>query len=117
MKPAESYVHNLPEPFRQMALQLQVLIEQQFPAAQLKYKWQLPFYYLDYRTMFCFINHRKNFLELGMPYAALLKRNNDHLTAGENRKMLRSLRYHSPGDIDSKILSEVLNELHGIRKP
>ncbi|MGB3592357.1 MAG: DUF1801 domain-containing protein [Nonlabens sp.] len=115
MNPAEEYIDNLPEPYRQIAVELQVLIEQQFPAASLKFKWRLPFYYLDDKTMFCFINYRKEFIELGMPYGANLTVHKDQLIGGENRKMLRSLRYQNPTDINAQILYDILAGLYLLR--
>jgi hypothetical protein len=115
MNPAETYIDQLPEPFRQIALELQVLIEAQFPNIQLKYKWRLPFYYLDDKTMFCFLNYRKKYLDLGLPYAASLEEKYPLLINDENRKMLRSLRFYEPEDIDARLLSKLLSDLQKIR--
>jgi hypothetical protein len=114
MNPAEEYILKLPQPYREVALQLQLLIESNFPELLLKFKWRLPFYYLNEQTMFCFINYRKTFVDLGMPYGDQLMPA-DYLIAGENRKSLRSLRYKNIEDIDTNILLSTLQELKSLR--
>ena len=55
MKPAEAYILSKPEPFKSVLLELQVFIAHTAPEAELLYKWNLPFYFLNGK-MFCFLN-------------------------------------------------------------
>ena len=110
MNPAENYILLKPEPYRSLLLDLQVLMEHTVPEAVLLYKWHLPFYYLNGK-MFCFLNFRKTFVELSFPKGVLLDDPNNQLTAGENRKNLRSLRYYKVEDIDAEIVIGFLKEM------
>lgn len=116
MNPALEYIDRSPEPYRSIMLQLQLIIESAIPEIQLKYKWRLPFYYLDDTTMFCFLNYRKTYVDLGLTYGERLSNEHGVLIAGENRKMLRSLRYTTLEDIDDTILIATLEELFKLRK-
>ncbi|RXG13327.1 hypothetical protein DSM03_10499 [Leeuwenhoekiella aestuarii] len=113
MNPAENYILKTPQPYRDMLLELQVVIEHSVPEAQLLYKWHLPFYYLDGK-MFCFLNFRKRFVELSFPKGVHIEDSNNYLTAGEGRKNLRSLRYHNLEDIDAEIAIGFLKQLEAI---
>jgi hypothetical protein len=115
MNPALEYIDRAPEPFRAIMLHLQVLVEASCPSAQLKYKWHLPFYYLDDKTMFCFFNYRKTFVDLGLAYGNLLSDSHGVLVAGENRKMMRSLRFCDLESVDDEIVIETLQELEQLR--
>lgn len=115
MNPALEYIHNAPEPYRDILLHLQAVIERTYPELQLKFKWRLPFYYLNDKTMFCFLNFRKTFVEVGMPYGTSLKDTHGALVAGENRKMLRSMRYETLASIDDQVVIETLAQLKTLR--
>ncbi|MEN8816197.1 MAG: hypothetical protein ABF274_04915 [Nonlabens sp.] len=54
MNPVLECKDNLPEPYRSIMMHLHLIIESVIPEIELKYKWRLPFYYLDNTTMFCF---------------------------------------------------------------
>ncbi len=115
MNPALEYIDQTPEPYRSILLHLQLLVEATIPSAQLKYKWRLPFYYLDEKTMFCFFNFRKSFVDLGLAYGDQLSNKHGALVAGEGRKMMRSLRFYTLEDIDDRIVIETLQELYTLR--
>jgi len=55
MKPAEVYILNQPEPYKGILLHLQLLIEGAFTDVELKYKYKIPFYYLNNKP-FCYLN-------------------------------------------------------------
>ncbi|RXG29946.1 DUF1801 domain-containing protein [Leeuwenhoekiella marinoflava] len=114
MNPAEAYILSKPEPFKSLLLELQMLVESTIPEAQLLFKWHLPFYYLNGK-MFCFLNFRKNFVELSFPKGILLNDPHNKLTAGEGRKNLRSLRYHKIEDIDAEVLIGFLMQLKSLK--
>ncbi len=47
MNPAEDYILNQQEPYRSILIHLQVVIENTIPDAELKYKYKIPFYYIN----------------------------------------------------------------------
>lgn len=115
MNPALNYINDAPEPHRTIMVHLLLLIESTVPTAQLLYKWHLPFYYLNAKTMFCFLNVRANYVDLGMPYGIHLSNAHGVLIDGEKRKMLRSMRFYRVEDIDAAVVIKTLQELVEIR--
>lgn len=107
MNPAEDYILSKPEPFRSMLIELQAIIKHTIPEVEEAFKWHLPFYSLNGK-MFCFLNFRKTFVDVGFPWGIHISIHQDHLVAGEKRKNLRSLRYYKSKDIDVSILQDVL---------
>jgi len=110
MNPAENYILSQPEPWRAILIELQAVIKHTVPEVEEAYKWNLPFYSL-HGKMFCFLNFRKSFVDLGFPWGVLLENYQDVLVAGEKRKNLRSLRYYSPKEVDVALLQKVLLEV------
>lgn len=113
MNPAETYILNQPEPYRAILLYLQALIETSIPDLQLKYKYRIPFYYTDHRP-FCYLNHSKNYVDLGFWHSAHLTVHTDKMVT-KGRKIMRSLRYFTLEDVDPQVLIEVLKEAHSFR--
>ncbi|WGK63898.1 DUF1801 domain-containing protein [Croceiramulus getboli] len=116
MNPAQAYILNAPEPYKTIMLQLQMIIESTVPGLDLRFKWNVPFFYLNKTKTFCFLKHKKDYIDLGLPYGYRLDNKHNQLIAGGNRKNLRSLRYYKPEDIDEQLLRDTLEELHEIRK-
>ncbi|MGI9547587.1 MAG: DUF1801 domain-containing protein [Flavobacteriaceae bacterium] len=113
MNPAEEYILKQAEPFKSILLFLQTSIENTVPSVDLKYKYRIPFYYLNGRP-FCYLNQAKDYVDLGFWNAAHLSVHLDKMeTAG--RKMMRSLRYRSLKEIDLKILEEVLQDAYRVK--
>ena len=113
MNPAEEYILNQPEPHKSILLHLQATIESAIPEVELKYKYKIPFYYLEGRP-FCYLNQSKDYVDVGFWNAAHLNVHLDKMeTAG--RKMMRSLRYKSLEEIDHEILIEVLQDAYSVR--
>ncbi len=110
MNPAEQYILNQPEPFRSILFQLQVLIESEYPKVELKYKWKIPYYYLDNKP-FCFLNVTKGYVDVGfwVPYDVP---GLEEYLIREKRKVMRSLRYFTVSEIDPLILNKVLKVVH-----
>ena len=115
MNPAENYILSKPEPWRSMLIELQAIIKQTVPEVEEAYKWHLPFYSLQGK-MFCFLNFRKKFVDVGFPWGIHITLYPELLIGGEGRKNLRSLRYYSPEEIDVKILQEILRDVAGGKK-
>ncbi len=114
MNPAEEYILNQPEPFRSMLLHLQSVIERTIPKVELKYKYRVPFYYLEGRP-FCYLNQAKDYVDVGFWMAAHLSKHlNEMTTAG--RKMMKSLRYHSLEEINDTILIEILKDAYAVKE-
>ncbi len=108
MNPAEDYILNQPEPYRSILLHLQVVIEHTIPILDLKYKYKIPFYYINNKP-FCYLNasHKKKFVDLGFCKGNKIQIYQEHLVT-EHRKVMVSLRYKRLEDINDKVLREVL---------
>ena len=113
MNPAENYILSQSEPYRSILLHLQSVIEQTVPEVDLKFKYRIPFYYLEGRP-YCYLNQSKNYVDLGFWNAAHLKVHLEHMTTG-GRKIMRSLRYTSLEEIDHTILEEVLKDATSVK--
>ena len=114
MNPAEAYILNQSEPFKSMLLHLQVVIEATISKLELKYKYRIPFYYLEGKP-FCYLNQSKDYVDLGFWSAAHLTVHLEHMTTA-GRKVMRSLRYRSPEEIDEVILVDVLKNAYEVRE-
>lgn len=108
MKPAENYILNLSEPFKSIVLHLQLIVEQNFPDAVLKFKWKIPFYYLGNNPL-CYFNPslKKGYVDVGFYTTETFDKYNEFVIS-EGRKKVKSLRYFSVDEIDSIILIYVL---------
>jgi len=113
MNPSEEYILNQPEPFRSILLHLQSVIEMTITDVDLKYRYRVPFYYIDGRP-FCYLNQAKDYIDVGFWNAAHLTKNLEFMTTA-GRKMMKSLRYKSLEEINDKILIEVLQEAFEVR--
>ncbi|MFY0603650.1 MAG: DUF1801 domain-containing protein [Flavobacteriaceae bacterium] len=110
MNPAENYILKQPEPFKSILLQLQILIESAYPKVDLKYKWKIPYYYLNNKP-FCFLNVSKGYVDVGLWFPQKA----DHLEpylVSKGRKKMKSLRYFAVDEIDQNILFSVLEEVY-----
>lgn len=115
MKPAEVYILDQPEPFKSILMHLQIIIENSFPDVDLKFKWKIPFYYLDNKP-FCYLNpsKKKGYVDVGFWVSVHLTKYNEHLIS-ENRKVVKSLRYFKLEDINEEVLFSVLEEVHQLK--
>ncbi len=113
MNPAENYILNQHEPFRSILLHLQSVIELSITGVDLKYKYRIPFYYIDGKP-FCYMNQSKDYVDLGFWSAAYLTKHVE-LMVTEKRKVMKSLRYKSLEEIDDTVLVEVLQDAHSVR--
>lgn len=113
MNPAESYILDQPEPFRSILMHLQAVIEKTIPEATLKYKYKVPFYYINERP-YCYLNHTKSYVDLGFWNAAHLTVHLEHMTTA-GRKMMKSLRYGTLDEIDQDILVDVLWDAYRVK--
>lgn len=113
MNPAETYIIKQEEPFKAILLQLQVLIENTIPEVELMYKYKIPFYYLKGKP-FCYLNVTKGYVDVGFWNAAHLTRHLEHMIT-DGRKVMKSLRYYLPKDIDECILIEVLQDAYSVK--
>ncbi len=113
MNPAEEYMLKQPEPYKSILLYLQATIEKAVPGLELKYKYRIPFYYLDGRP-YCYLNHSKDYVDLGFWNAAHLTVHLEKMET-KGRKMMRSLRYRNLEEIDQQVLLEVLEDAYRVR--
>jgi hypothetical protein len=114
MKPAELYILNQPEPFREIIMQLQQIIEKEIPDLELLFKWKLPYYYFNGKG-FCFINvsHKQKYVDLAFNKGYQLQKNEEFLI-GEKRNTFKSLRYATVEAIDFEILVSVVKEARAL---
>lgn len=113
MNPAENYILNKPEPYKSMLIHLKSIIEHTILEADLKFKWKVPFYYVDSHPI-CYLNQTKDYVDVGFWNAAHLTKNLEHMTTA-GRKMMKSLRYKKLEDINDAILMEIVKEAYEIR--
>jgi hypothetical protein len=108
LNPAENYIIKQPEQYREILIYLQVIVERTLPELDLKYKYKIPFYYLNGKP-FCYLNasHKKQFVDIGFCKGSLIKIHNESQIS-ENRKKMTSLRYSCLKDINNQVLIEML---------
>ncbi len=114
MNPAEEYILNQAEPFRSILLHLQSVIERSIPKVELKYKYRIPFYYINGKP-FCYLNQSKDYVDVGFWHAKHISIHLDKMTTA-GRKMMKSLRYTALDEIDNDVLIEVLNEAYAVKE-
>lgn len=110
MKLAEAYILNQLEPYREILLNLQVIIENAIPELELLYKWRIPYYYYNGKP-FCFLNasHNRKYVDVAFNNGYELKSNLKFLN-GDKRNTFKSLRYFSIDEINFEILVATLEE-------
>ncbi|NJB37336.1 DUF1801 domain-containing protein [Croceivirga sp. JEA036] len=115
MNPAEAYILNQPEPYRSILLHLQMTIQSLVPDVELKYKWNIPCFYVG-KSPICYLNasHKNKYVDIAFWNSAHLTKHLDKMNS-ENRKVVKSLRYSSLEAIDDQVLHEVLEEAYSLR--
>ncbi len=113
MNPAEDYILNQPEPFRSILLHIQSVVEHTVPDVEMKYKYKIPFYYIN-GTPFCYLNQSKDYVDLGFWKAAHLTVHLELMTTA-GRKVMRSLRYKTLEEIDNDVLIAVLQDAYNVK--
>ncbi|MBT8283942.1 MAG: DUF1801 domain-containing protein [Flavobacteriaceae bacterium] len=113
MDPASAFILDQTEPFRSILLHLKGVIEREIPDVTLKFKYRIPFYYLEGRP-FCYLNQTEDYVDLGFWMAAHLSVHLDKMNT-KGRKMMKSLRYRNLGDIDEDILCDILRNAYEVR--
>ena len=113
MNPAAVYILEKPEPFRSILLHLQATVESTLSNAEMKFKWNLPFYYID-NNPFCYFNCTKKYVDIVFWHGAHLTIHLEFLVS-EGRKHMKSLRYQNLENIDQKVLMDVLLEAYSLR--
>lgn len=108
MNPAEAYILKQNQPFKDILLQLQSVIEAVAPEAELLYKWRIPFYFNNSIAL-CFLNQSKGYVDLGFWHHEKMERFKDFFV-DTNRKTVRSLRYKSVNDINDEVLIYVIEQ-------
>ncbi|WP_339698655.1 DUF1801 domain-containing protein [uncultured Marixanthomonas sp.] len=114
MKPAEKYILDKPEPFRAILLYLQALIEREISEVKLLYKWHLPFFYLEGKQPFCYLNQTKGYVDLVFWHGTHLTKHTEKLVS-DGRKHMKSLRYYTLEEIDENIIVKILQEAYSVK--
>lgn len=115
MNPAEEYILNQSEPYRSILLHLKAVIETTITDVVMKFKWNIPCFYLGKQPI-CYVNSvtKKGYVDIAFW-------NSDHLTkhielmVSEKRKVVKSLRYSTLEEINDEVLIEVLQEAHSLK--
>jgi hypothetical protein len=110
MKPADLYILNQPENYRNMLFHIIAVVESTIPEASMEFKWKIPFFYYK-KKPFCFLNvsHKRNYVDIVFSKGFQLKNNLDFLI-GDGRNTYKSLRYSTLEEIDNKVLISVIEE-------
>jgi len=116
MKPTDVYILKLPEEYKAMVLHVIAVVEQVLPNTELLFKWGFPYVYYK-KKPFCYlyVNHKKQFLDVGFARGFQLKENQEYLI-DEKRNTIKSLRYFSIESIDNEILIAVIKEAQTLYK-
>ncbi len=111
MKPADLYILNQPEKYRNILLHIASVIEHTIPNVTLEYKWTVPYFYYKNKTL-CYLNasHKHQFVDVGFAKGFQLKQNKQHLVVDNGRNTVKSLRYFSLEEINNEILISVIQE-------
>ncbi|WP_062053163.1 DUF1801 domain-containing protein [Aquimarina longa] len=112
MNPAEEYILNQSEPYKTIILHIQILVESSIPEIEMKYKYKIPFYYLGDKP-FCYLNVSKGYVDVGFWKGNQISIHLDHLIT-DGRKIMKSLRYTDPKEINDKVFLEVLKNAQGL---
>lgn len=117
MNPAENYIINQPEPYRSILLHVQVIIEHTIPEAELKYKWNIPCYYVGKRPI-CYLNasHKNEFVDIAFWHSSYITKYTEHLIS-ENRKVVKSLRYKTLENVNDVVLISILKQVNSNKEP
>ncbi|MGV3697882.1 DUF1801 domain-containing protein [Flavobacterium sp.] len=110
MKPADVYILNQPEKYRNMLFHIIAVVENTMPEAVLEYKWKIPFFYYK-KKPFCFLNvsHKRNYVDVVFSKGFKLQ-NNQEFLIGDGRNTYKSLRYSTLEEIDNTVLISVIEE-------
>lgn len=111
---AETYILKQQEPYKSILLHLQILIEHTLPDAVLLYKWCIPCYYINKRPI-CYLNQTRDYIDVGFWHSAHLSKKWDTYLIAEKRKVVKSLRYKSSGDIDDVVFISILKEIETLK--
>lgn len=111
MKPADLYILNQPDKYRDILLHIVSVIENTIPEVTLEYKWTVPYFYYKKKPL-CYLNasHKHHFVDVGFAKGFQLKQNQQHLVADNGRNTVKSLRYYSLDEVDNEVLISVLKE-------
>lgn len=111
MKPADLYILNQPENYRNMLFHIIAVVESTIPEATLEFKWTVPYFYYKKKPL-CYLNasHKYGFVDVGFAKGFQLKDHLNYLIADKGRNTVKSLRYYSLENIDNELLKSVLNE-------
>lgn len=112
MKPADLYILNQPDKYRDILLHIVSVIENTIPEVTLEYKWTVPYFYYKKKPL-CYLNasHKHHFVDIGFAKGFQLKQNQQYLVADNGRNTVKSLRYYSLDEVDNEVLISVLKEV------
>ncbi|WP_452223741.1 DUF1801 domain-containing protein [Lacinutrix chionoecetis] len=114
MNPAEEYINSQAEPYRSILMHVQAVIEHTIPDVELNYKWQMPCYYVGKKPI-CYIRHTKDYVDVAFWHSNYITAFTEHLV-GENRKVVKSLRYKTLEAINDTVLITILKQVYEFKE-
>uniref|UniRef100_UPI004049CF24 DUF1801 domain-containing protein n=1 Tax=Flavobacterium sp. TaxID=239 RepID=UPI004049CF24 len=110
MKPAEAFILAQESPYKDILLEIQAIIKQEVKESELKFKWKLPFFYLNQKPLcYLLVNTKKKYVDVSFFHGHLISVHQDVLVK-ENRTQVQSIRYQITDSIDYEILQDILQE-------
>lgn len=113
MKPAEEYIYKAPKKHQEILMHLQAVIVRIIPSADLKFKYKLPYFYVD-DSPFCHLNYNKNYVDLVFKNGQHLTQHTEFLVT-DGRKKMKSLRYINLEEVNDTILVAVVKDAYQVR--
>ena len=113
MSPVDNYILKQYEDKKNILLFLRQIILETIPEIQEKFKYSIPFYYLNGKP-FCYFNipksKKETYVDLCFIKGFELSNQQNILFAGNNRTMVKSIPYFYLHEINIDLLKEVLLE-------
>lgn len=111
MNPVETYILKQKEPFQSIMLFIRQIIFETLPKVEEKYKWNVPYYYLNGKGI-CYLNILKNtnFVDLGFAQGFKLT-DKQNVLKSRNRKIVKSIEYPTLESVNVNQLREILLEV------
>ncbi len=113
MKTVDKYIDQINPDFIPVFFKIRSILINTLPGIKEKISYGIPFYY--YCGPLCYINVRKNFIDLGFTKGyALIKRLNT--LDMKNRKQVASMKFYREKEINENLIKEVLIEAASINE-
>ncbi len=113
MKTVDNYIDQINPDFIPAVLKLRSILINTLPGIKEKISYSIPFYY--YYGPICYINVRKNYVDLGFTKGYALT-NRLNVLDMKNRKQVASMKFYKEKDINEGFIKEILIEAASINE-